>query len=166
MRARLSPAPPVPPSHHGHHVDRWPRRDALSLGALAGAVPSARAHVKQLLWEWHHAELCQDASAVITELVTNAVEASAELRPAIATILVWLGSNGRCVLAAVADASPQPPVRLDLGLDAERGRGLKLVEAFSTRWGWHGATTTGLAKVVWAEWCLASPGDHSPTGTG
>jgi hypothetical protein len=36
--------------------------------------------------------------------------------------------------------------------DAERGRGLALVEAFSNRWGWHQTTMNGLLKVVWAEW--------------
>jgi anti-sigma regulatory factor (Ser/Thr protein kinase) len=142
----------VPPSHHGHDLARWSLRNALPLGALEGAVPSARAHVRQLLWEWSRAELSQDAGVVISELVTNAVRASAELRPAVAPILVWLGSDARCVLAAVADASPHPPARLDLDPDAEGGRGLALVEAFSNRWGWHRTTTAGLVKVVWAEW--------------
>lgn len=43
---------PVPSSDHGHSTERWPLRDAITLGALDGAVPSARAHVRQLLWEW------------------------------------------------------------------------------------------------------------------
>ncbi len=38
---------PVPPSHHGHDLARWPLRNAITLGALKGAVPSARAHVRQ-----------------------------------------------------------------------------------------------------------------------
>jgi hypothetical protein len=63
---------PVPPTHHDHSLDRWPLRDAITLGALEGAVPSARAHVRQLLWEWRHAELAQDASVVVSELITNA----------------------------------------------------------------------------------------------
>jgi hypothetical protein len=44
-------SPPVLPSHHDHSLGRWPLRDALTLGALDGAVPSARAHVRQLLWD-------------------------------------------------------------------------------------------------------------------
>ncbi len=63
---------PVPPSEHGHSLDRWPLRDAITFGALDGAVPSARAHVRQLLWEWDHVGLAQDASVVVSELVTNA----------------------------------------------------------------------------------------------
>jgi anti-sigma regulatory factor (Ser/Thr protein kinase) len=142
----------VPPSHHGYDLERWPLRNALPLGALEGAVPSARAHVRQLLWEWHLAELGQDVGLVVSELVGNAVMASAQLRPSVAPMLVWLGSNNRSVLAAVADASPKPPKQLKPDLDAERGRGLALVEAFSNRWGWHATSTTGLLKVVWAEW--------------
>lgn len=143
---------PVPPSHHGHELKRWPLRDSLPLGALAGAVPSARAHVRQLLWEWGRPELGQDVGLVVSELVGNAVKASTAFGPAVAPMLLWLGSDTRTVLAAVADASPQPPTWLYPGLDAERGRGLALVEAFTSRWGWHHTTTVGLLKVVWAEW--------------
>ena len=97
-----------------------------------------------------------DAGVVISELVTNAVAASAELRPAVAPVLMWLGSDRRHVLAAVADTNLQPPMRLSLRPDAERGRGLALVEALSSRWGWHPASTGGLRKFVWAEWHLPS----------
>jgi hypothetical protein len=63
-------------------------------------VPSARAHVRQLLWEWDHAGLAQDVSVEVSELVTNAVVASSELWPAIAPVRVWLGSDFTCVLVA------------------------------------------------------------------
>jgi hypothetical protein len=45
-------------------------------------------------------------------------------------------------------------MRMNLGPDAEGGRGLAVVEAFSSRWGWHTTTAAGLAKVTWAEWRL------------
>jgi anti-sigma regulatory factor (Ser/Thr protein kinase) len=147
---------PIASFLHGHDLEHWPLHDTLVLGALADAVPSARVHLRKLLGQWGHAELEQDASVVISELVTNAVAASAELRPAAAPVLMWLASDRRRVLAAVADASPQPPMRLKLGPEAERGRGLALVEALSSRWGWHPASITGLTKFVWAEWHLAS----------
>jgi anti-sigma regulatory factor (Ser/Thr protein kinase) len=154
----------VPASEHGHSLDRWPSRDAITLGALDGAVPSARAHVRQILQEWHYPALSQDAALVISELVTNAVVASADLRPAIAPVHVWLGSDTRCVLLAVADASPRPPVRLDLGPNAEGGRGLAVVAAFSSRWGWHPTTMPELLKVVWAEWRLPAAADEYGPG--
>jgi hypothetical protein len=155
----------VPASHHGHDLERWPLRDSITLGALEGAVPSARGHLRQLLWEWGQAELGQDAGVVVSELVTNSVMASAGLRPAVAPVLVWLGSDGHRVLVAVADASPHPPVRLNLGPDADGGRGLALVEALSSRWGWHTTTMAGLVKVVWAEWHLP-PQAHEQAADG
>jgi hypothetical protein len=54
-------------------------------------------------------------------------------------------------------------MRLNLEPDAEGGRGLTLVEAFSSRWGWHPASSTGLVKVVWAEWRLSSEASRRPT---
>jgi anti-sigma regulatory factor (Ser/Thr protein kinase) len=152
----------IPPSHHGHDLEHWPLRDALTLGATKSAVPSARAHLRQLLLGWGQAELGADPAVVVSELVTNAVVASAELGPAAAPVLVWLGSDSRRVLVAVADASPQPPVRLNLGTDAEGGRGLALVEALSSRWGWHLAGIAGLRKCVWAEWRLPSRAGQRP----
>jgi hypothetical protein len=146
----------IPPSHHGHDLERWPLRDTLIVGAVKSAVPSARAHLRQLLSSWGQEELGPDAGVVLSELVTNAVAASAGLGLATAPMLVWLGSDSRCVLVAVADASPCPPVRLNLGADAEGGRGLALVEAFTSRWGWHVTSLAGLRKSVWAEWRLPS----------
>ena len=78
----LAPQPParspVPPSHHGHALARWPLRDFLELGALPGAVPCARAHTTQLLWEWGPglASLADSAELIVSELITNAVVAS------------------------------------------------------------------------------------------
>src|SRR5215469_4556045 len=165
LPGRGSTRAPIPPSHHGHDLDRWPLRNAITFGALSGAVPSARAHLRQVLWEWGEAELGQDAGVVVSELVTNAVTASAELRPEVAPVMVWLGTDRSSVLVTVADASPQRPMRLNLGPDADGGRGLALVEAFSSRWGWHPVTMTGLVKVVWAEWRLPSGADErSATG--
>lgn len=149
----------IPPSHHGHDVEHWPLHDMLTLAATESAVPSARAHLRQLLSSWDQAEAGPDAGVVVSELVTNSVVASAELRLAAVPVLVWLGSDSRYLLLAVTDASPRPPVRLDLRPDAEGGRGLALVEALSSRWGWHPASITGLRKVVWAEW-------HLPSGIG
>jgi hypothetical protein len=140
---------PIPPSHHGRDLEHWPLRDVLILGAIESAVPSARAHLQRLVSGWGQAELGPDAGVVVSELVTNSVAASAVLRRGSAPVLVWLGSDSHCLLLAVADASPRPPVRLNLRADAEGGRGLAVVEALSNRWGWHLTRVAGLRKVVW-----------------
>jgi hypothetical protein len=156
---------PFPPSHHGHHAARrWPLRTGLELGPLPGAVPSARAHAQQVLWEWGQAPLAEDAGVVVTELMTNAVIASRRL-PSSPPVRLWLASDTRLVLALVADASQRPPVRLDPGPDSDGGRGLRLVvSALASRWGWYPAAGAGTAKVVWAEWNCPSPGPSTNVG--
>jgi hypothetical protein len=154
----------VPPSHHGHRsVGRWPLRTGLDLGPLPGAVPCARAHVQQVLWEWGHAELSGDAGLVVSELVTNGVTAARDLVPvSLAPVRLWLASDTELVLVLVGDASPRPPVQVDAGPDSDSGRGLCLVEAMSGRWGWYPANAAGMAKVVWAEWIVKPAASLEP----
>lgn len=155
----ISDVVPFPPSHHGHYSARgWPLRTGLELGPLPGAVPCARAHARQVLWEWGQAALADDVGAVVTELVTNAVAASRQL-PSWPPVRLWLGSDTKLVLVLVGDASQRPPLQLDPALDSDGGRGLRLVvAALTSRWGWYPATGTRTAKVVWAEWDCAPHG--------
>jgi anti-sigma regulatory factor (Ser/Thr protein kinase) len=127
---------------------RWPVQDFLELGALPGAVPSARLHTRQLLWEWSLSSLSQAAEQVVSELTTNAV-AAARAMPQISPVRLWLLTDKRQVLILVWDASPQPPAPVQAGEDAESGRGLLLVATFSDRWGTYPTPQTG-GKVVWA----------------
>lgn len=127
---------------------QWPLRDFLELGALDSAVPCARLHARQVLWEWRIASFGEPAELVVCELITNAVKASLKLNGA-SPVRLWLASDSDRVLILVWDASPRPPVRIDAGDQAENGRGLMLVEAMSERWGWYAReNTTG--KFVWA----------------
>jgi hypothetical protein len=161
---------PVRSFHHGHRLARqWPLRTGLDLGPLPGAVPCARAHVQMVLWEWGHAELGDDAGLVVSELVTNAIKATRDLPsgPPVPLVRLWLAAEPATglLLVLVGDASPQPPLLLDPGLDAASGRGLRLVEAMTTRWGWYPADAAGTVKVVWAEWVIPAvgqPGNGAP----
>jgi anti-sigma regulatory factor (Ser/Thr protein kinase) len=154
----------VPPSHHGHRsVGRWPLRTGLDLGPLPGAVPCARAHVQQVLWEWGHAELSADAGLAVSELVTNAVAATHDLVPvSLAPVRLWLASDTELVLILIGDASARPPLHVEVGPDSDSGRGLRLVEAVSGRWGWYPANAAGMAKVVWAEWTVKPAASQGP----
>ena len=60
---------PVPPSaddRENNFAGQWPLQSFLELGALPGAVPCARVHARQMLWEWGVTEL-----ADVTELVIS-----------------------------------------------------------------------------------------------
>lgn len=159
-RAGNSGAPaPAPPTWDDGFAwaGGWPLRDAVQLGALPGAVPCARLHVRQVLWEWGLATLIEGAELLASELVTNAIAASRAWAPA-APVGLWLLSDRTRVLILVWDASPRPPVPAAAGwdaasADAESGRGLLLVEAISEQWDWYfprDASGKSGGKVVWA----------------
>ena len=126
----------------------WPVRDFLELGALPGAVPSARLHARQIVWEWALTSLSEPVEQVVSELVTNSV-AAARAMPQIEPVRLWLLSDTRKVVVLVWDANPRPPALIEAGDDAESGRGLFLVQAFSERWGTYPTPQVG-GKVVWA----------------
>jgi anti-sigma regulatory factor (Ser/Thr protein kinase) len=140
--------PPAPP-HPGRSIaGEWPLRSFLELGALPGAVPCARLHARQVVWEWGLSGLGDDVEILVSELVTNAVAAARSLDQ-VFPVRLWLLSDKARVLVVVQDASPQPPTRVDAGDDAESGRGLLLVEAISAQWGWYPTPETG-GKASWA----------------
>ena len=128
--------------------DPWPLQDFLELGALASAVPCARLHARQVLWEWRLASLGESAELLVTELITNAVKASRAVTKG-SPVRLWLVSDLAQILILVWDASPQPPIRINASGEAENGRGLILVEAISEQWGWYGRDD-GDGKFVWA----------------
>jgi anti-sigma regulatory factor (Ser/Thr protein kinase) len=129
-------------------VAGWPFRTSLELGALPSAVPCARLHTRQVLWEWGLAGVSESTELIVAELTTNAIQVS---RAAMQDdpIRLWLVSDKMQVVVLVWDASPLPPVPIDADDDAENGRGLLLVQAVSARWGWHFPPDMG-GKVVWA----------------
>ena len=126
----------------------------LELGALLTAVPCARLHVRHLLWEWGLSALAEETELLTSELVTNAVKATAGQQQA--AIHLRLSSDHARVLVEVWDADPQPPAPKAFGEDGtpdpqdEGGRGLFLVAALSTRWDWY-LTQEPSGKVVWCE---------------
>jgi anti-sigma regulatory factor (Ser/Thr protein kinase) len=144
---------PVPPARHGHCLGSSAIRDVMMLPSQPSALPAARAHAQRILSEWGLGpQLSEYVALCLSELVTNAIQASAVLRPVAPPVHVGLVHERRWLLLAVADASPRFPLLLSADRDAVSGRGLAIVEALSTNWGWHPAGWPGLVKVVWAEW--------------
>ena len=73
------------------------RRTYLELGALPTAASCARLHTRHLLWEWGLARLVDASEAVVSELVTNALETT--IRHQLdSPIRLRLSSNGRRAL--------------------------------------------------------------------
>jgi len=134
----------------------WPHQTFLELGAHPSAVPCARLHTRQVLWEWGLAEFSESAELLVAELTTNATQIS---RAAMQDdpIRLWLVSDKVQAVILVWDASPLPPVPMDADDDAENGQGLLLVEAVSARWGWDFPPGIG-GKVVWAQVTRADDG--------
>ena len=111
-------------------TSQWPLHSFLEFGALPGAVPCARLHTRQLLWEWGLAAITDSTELVVSELITNAIQASRATGLA-APVRLWLLSDKAQVLVLVWDTSPHPPVQAAISDETENGRGLLLVEAIS-----------------------------------
>jgi len=127
------------------------RTSYLELAPLPGAIPCARLHAVHVLHEWGLRELADDAALVVSELMTNAADASVVLpeRPPIALCLL---ASEKLLRIEAWDQSPLSVEPRDAGTDAECGRGLTVVAAISNRWG---SKRTGYQrKVVWAELAL------------
>lgn len=96
-------------------------------------------------------ELADDSAMIVSELVTNAIDASVVL-PERPPVTVRLLANASCLLIEVWDQSPGDPAPREAKADDEGGRGLAVVAALSTRWGFE--RTGYRRKVVRAEIAL------------
>jgi anti-sigma regulatory factor (Ser/Thr protein kinase) len=131
----------------------WSLTDRLKLGCLPSAVPCARLHTRAILAERGLAHLNDTAELVISELATNALQAT---RAASLTnpLTIHLHANETCLCIGVWDALPQPPAQHPSDLDADHGRGLHIVAALSHHWGTHHPAQGG--KIVYALIPIAS----------
>ena len=105
-------------------------------------VATARKFVDQTLGSWGIVELAFDTQLVVSELVTNAMRhggGAAQLR---------LLTHGAELACAVTDHSRTVPITATPDVFSEFGRGLRLVDALCTAWGW--LSPGGSRKIVWA----------------
>jgi anti-sigma regulatory factor (Ser/Thr protein kinase) len=163
--SRAAPVPTLPhltgtgPHMHQRPSPRTQARQ-LTLAAHPAAVPRARQLAGQALTEWGMEGLSATALLLVSELVTNAVRASAHDGPAHnwprprAEVAVTLSLTGASLLIEVWDAHPGPAARQHPDATAESGRGLLIVEALASSWGQRAADG---GKVVWCEIGLSSP---------
>jgi anti-sigma regulatory factor (Ser/Thr protein kinase) len=136
-------------SHESRQREPATRRSStVASPDRASARSAPHGHVRSVAREWGLADLADTAELVVSELVTNAVQASARLRTAGPSVVVlWITSDGLSLVIHVWDASPEMPVRKDSAPDEESGYGLMLVEALSKD---HGVYRKAEGKTVWA----------------
>ena len=139
-------------------MQEWPLRSYLELPAAPKSARSARQHARSVLREWHLGAPADTVELLVSEIITNAVRASADIARQRdesgqaahgAWMRFWLISDGRNVLIQVWDDDNHHPVCQRAGLDAEAGRGLLLIESLSLRWGCYALDAQG-GKIVWA----------------
>jgi anti-sigma regulatory factor (Ser/Thr protein kinase) len=132
----------------------WPSTSSLVLGALPTAPSCARLHAGAVLHEWGLANLAETVELVVSELMTNAIQAATEpaARAHIGLPVVYLRllADRTRVVIEVWDSNPQTPTPKQAEPDEESGRGLMLVEALCERWSWE-VVPGWDGKVVWAE---------------
>nr|WP_308170242.1 ATP-binding protein [Acrocarpospora catenulata] len=113
-------------------------------------MKTARDVTRSTLREWGLSELTDDATLVVSELVTNAVRYALypldrAVDQPITLMLLRLAPH---VLLAVADPSDEAPTPKEPDFVSEHGRGLYIVETYSQAWGWDVLSAGG--KAVWA----------------
>jgi anti-sigma regulatory factor (Ser/Thr protein kinase) len=148
----------------GEMTMQWPLRSSLPLGALPTATPCARLHARHVLWEWGLHTVADTAELLVSELVTNGVNASREMEGN-PPVLLQLSTDKVRVLIEVWDGNTRPPEPQELngGLPAfgdEGGRGLFLVAMLSEHWNWY-LTQEPQGKVVWCELAAQEPGTRT-----
>jgi anti-sigma regulatory factor (Ser/Thr protein kinase) len=129
---------------------------SLRLTAVESAAKVARAAIREWLSDVGLAGLEDTLTLVATELIANAVAASAQWalrsRPSVPpSLLLILDARDGRVLIEVWDVSELPPVAAGLPEQwgSETGRGLVIVGTLAEEWGWRpGAGMPG--KCVWA----------------
>ncbi len=115
---------------------------SVRFAASSHSAKLARDFVVDVLHSWKRPELAADAALLVSELATNA------LRHACSDFTVSLTRDGDVVRIAVGDTSGDAPRVLHVDERAAGGRGLRLVDAISQRWGHH---RSDRGKLVWIE---------------
>jgi Histidine kinase-like ATPase domain len=138
--------------------------DQAYFAALAASVACCRLFARRADSSWRlGAEHIDTVELLLSELAANAVQASdiAEPRPAsdpvcreLRLIGVRLLDLADSLVIEVWDASPKPPILIKPSSELEHGRGLQIVNALSTRWGYYDVRTGG--KVVWCQLALTT----------
>lgn len=124
--------------------------------AVPAAVPQTRRFVHRHVDD---PALIERAMLLVSELATNALEHTGSAFE----VTVVTGSDR--VRVEVIDDSNRPPMVTYRPVEAEHGRGLRIVEGLAEEWG-VASRPSGDGKVVWFELRRSEPGEveHRRTG--
>lgn len=146
----------APTASHAIERERWSRAmtmTAVSVGPQQyeknyppehTSVREIRRDMTLALRTWGLDELIDDIAMVVSELMTNAILHTET--PRIGASITRIGDQA--VRLEVRDRSPEEPHAPRTGSTAESGRGIALVDALSSAWGWERIFG---GKKVWAE---------------
>ncbi|MFG2686092.1 ATP-binding protein [Streptomyces sp. NPDC048405] len=138
---------PLPPSTPPLH------EDLLDYTPIQRSVPLARRRAARLVAEWGQPGLAGDAALVVSELMTNAL-LHGSVRGRLIRVHVTLGHRTLRIEVSDPRGERLPRPRPVSDADEQFGRGLLLVGALATRWGWE---PRSIGKTVYAEWDLPTP---------
>ncbi len=122
------------------------RSAEIMLDPHPASVGRARRWISRQLEQWGLEDLDYDVSVVLSELVTNAV------LHARSQIELHVTESGDTVRLEVCDSSDAMPAPRGHASSSTTGRGLHLVSALASSWGWEPRPR---GKVVWAEFDAA-----------
>lgn len=114
----------------------------ISIAADTALVARVRRSVCAALVSWGASTIADDMAVVASELVSNALEHAG------GEAAVRLRMTDEQALLEVEDGSARRPKPRRVGAEAVEGRGLLLVTALATEWGWSPREQGG--KTVWA----------------
>jgi hypothetical protein len=131
-------------SEHATAHRRIPPTRSDEILPLPGAPRYARNLATETCLRWDLPHLVAPASLIVSELISNVVDHANTM----ATLLFTL--RRRSLTISVRDGSPAepvPPPVEPVPPEAKSGRGLTIVQATASSWGWLPAES---GKVVWA----------------
>ncbi|MBB5777125.1 ATP-binding protein [Nonomuraea jabiensis] len=124
------------------HSPATRRTAAWWLSDDLGSVRTARRLTRDKLADWGFDDQIEVAELLVSELVANALD------HAHGQVHLGLSAENGLLRCEVEDENPQLPTMRTVDLDAERGRGLFLVDTLSGSWG---GTPTPRGKAIWFE---------------
>jgi serine/threonine-protein kinase RsbW len=113
-----------------------PRLIAFVLPSIPESVRIARFHIRAALGYHRLDDYADDAVAITSELVTNAIQHACGDGTGTFRVTLLRVRNPEAVTVVVADSSLEGPATRTAPDSSEQGRGLRIVEELSECWGW------------------------------